>query len=865
MQLLGPYNSTLQAFHYEELLNLYKQAIAGGGFSGNKTFDEAVINTLIQQSQDFASLPLASAGQRVTDDSLNYPLALLTARFNALVSEAGSFESRAAGLIEVLKKDTSLLDMLLAGADLQKWLSEQPILETSTKFSWDYGMGNGPASGQITKEDPANAVLYPTDCPTNTYIDINDGSVFTGLVAPEATKVFPIQAMSWSWIPMTAGEQSEALYGSDWAELNLLEDRPIINFLPDPAVTTLLPSGGSVSGVFSIGGTVLGGSVPIYVRTLFVPRRNNVVLTPQNAITDPSFELGGASWSFGEGWALSSDGNARTGLQYARKTPLTAWSSITNYDPGDVVYYLGREYRSLTNNLNSIPNDPSSTDWTAGGVVGTVSVLKSQTFPMAPRSRVYVEAWIKNLAANGLLTISLVCLDVGGNEISPAISIPSVSSAQDYLEVFSVLQALNSSNVVAGRIEVWVYGNTTGAWAFDDLRVHLPQSLSNYTVNQDDVAIYIPQANGLPLSVYFANEDFVIDDISNVTFMGLKDGTAYTVRFTENYPGYQCSVNESVWSPVIMLDPARPYPDTETAFDPIAITTDSVGNRTLFPITDEKGVPTGLTLKTISRPLFEYYIQITTPAQPQYGTTAMLEIDLKNATYMNGLTIAPFSKYPMRLVKVETESFATNTRQTVGAPNALIDRPMVLTFSTTILRKIYLTLYQENYDLNTLVAEPPDFLRRDTLVSLQAVLPFNVRRPSRATLNHFTGAQYTFGVEGIAGIYTSPVLPGVFIAGPHRFVDCPDVYRFDASTFNPDSISMFHTYLCWKAYNSSGVVISSELSGVEIYPGTCKVFPFPSGSLLNRADVNHVDIFLKFVLRDSDVVLQRYLLQVSSA
>ena len=865
MQLLGPYNSNLQAFHYQELLALYTAAIAAGGFAGNATFNEAAIQTLIQQSQDFTTLPLASAGQRVTDDSINYPLALLTARYNAIVAESNDFTSRAQGLISVLEKDTGLLDQLLAGADLQKWLSEQPVLEPSAKFSWNYGMGNGPASGQITKADPANGVLYPTDCPVGTFLDVFDGSVATGLVAPASTKTVTTQDLIWTWTPITNGEQSEALYGPQWAELNLLEDFPIINFLPNPLVQTILPSGGSVTGVFSIGGMVAGGSIPIFIRTIFNPRRNNIVLAPQNAISDASFEAGGATWTFGVGWALSNDGNAHTGSYYAKKTPLTAWSSVTTYIGGDSVSYLGREYTSLTTNTDSIPNIPQNTDWSSGGVVSTVSVLKSQTFPLGPLNQVYVEGWIKNLAADGLLSISLVCLDVHGDEISPPVSIPSVSAATDYLEVTEVLQALDMSNVVAGQIQIWVFGQTMGAWAFDDLRVHLPQNLSSYVVNQDDVAVYIPQSNGLPQNVFFSQQDFVVDDISNITFMGLTDGTEYTVRFTENYPAYQCSVNELVWSPIVMLDPLRPYPDTETAFDPIQITVDPTDSRTLFPITDETGVPTGLTLKVLSQPLFQYYFQVTTPATPQYGATAILEVDLATPTYMNALQISPFTEYPMRLIKVETQSFTADTRQTVGVPNALIDRPMVLTFPTTLLSKVFLTLYQENYTLDTLVAEPPDALRRDTLVALQAVLPFNVRRPSRAVPVNFTGAQYTLGLEDVAGQAEAAILPGVFIAGPHHFIGCPDVFRFDADFFDElPSVEDFDIYLCWKAYDSSDVILDEELVGYEIEPGECAVWPFPVPSIFPRINVDHVDIFLKFVFRSSEVVLQQYLLQVSS-
>lgn len=864
MKLLGPYNTKLQAFHYQELLDLYKQAITQGDFAGNKTFDEASINILVQQSQDFASLPLASAGQRVTDDSLNNPLNQLTARFNALVAEANDFDSRAAGLISVLKKDTGLLDMLLAGADLQQWLSQQPILSPSTQFDWDYGMGNGPSSEQITQVDPTNEVLYPAKCPVNTYLDVTDGSKFTGLVAPDTRMTIPAKNLKWIFSKMTPGEQSEDLYGDGWAELNLLEDRPLINFLPNPAVTTILPSGGSIAGVFSIAGQVEGGSLPIFVRTLFVPRRNNVVITPQNAISDASFEAGGASWTFGEGWSLQTGAEAHTGSKYSSKAPLPAWSSVTTYNPGDFVSYLGKEYTSLSTNLNVFPNLPANTDWTAGGI------LRSPVFVLNPRDQIYVEGWLHNLSANGIVTIALICLDELGNEILPGIDMPGVSSADDYVISSSILQALEAPGVVAGRIEVRLFGQTTGTWSFDDIRIHLPQNLSPYVVNQDDVAVYIPKPNtDLPQTMYFENEEFIVDDVSNITFMALPDGTPFTIRFTENFPAYQCSVNEKVWSPIIMLDVARPYPDTETAFDPIAITVDPSDHRTLFPVTDELGVPTGLTLKVLNRPLFEYYFQITTPAQPQYGAIAVLEIDLTRPTYLNGLTIAPFSTYPIRLVKVETESFTTDTRQTVGAPNALLDRPMVLTFPTTLLRKIYLTCYQENYNLSEHVVQPPDALRRDTLFSLQTVLPFNVRRPSRAVPVFLRGAQYVFGLEDISGINTTPTLPGIFIAGPHHFKGCPDVFRFDASVIDPASFDLFDVYLCWKAYDFTGVLIDSNLAddsltAVEIEEGQCAVWPFSDPSTSSRGSIDHIDIFLKFVFRDQEVVLQRYLLQVAS-
>jgi hypothetical protein len=861
MQLLGPYNTKLQAFYYEELLQLYQRALAQGDFAGDQTFNESTVTTLVQQSKDFASMPLASAGQRVTDDSVDTPIDILTARFGALTLESDDFESKAAGLISVVEKDTALLDQLLAGANLQTWVSQQPRLKSATQFSWDYGMGNGPASLQVDQSDPSNSVIYPTRCPTNTYLDVPNGAESTGLVAPSIDKTTLAKSLLWSWTKMTDGEKSEDLYGDGWAQLSLLEDRPLLNFLPNPTVQVLLPTGGLVNGVFSVSGTVVGGSLPIFIRTLFIPRRSQVVLTPQNAVPGGSFEAGTTGWLTGSGWTLTTGSGAHKGTSYESKSSQPSWSSGSTYSIGDTVSYLGSEYRSLTNsNNNNLPNANGSTNWAPGGE------LFSSSFPLKPLDNIYIEAWVKSLSANGTFHIALSCRDHNDVEISPRVKVPGLTSASDYVLVSEILQAINDPAVTSGRLVFTVTGQDVGTWSLDDVRVHLPQNLSPYVVNQDEINIYTPKPNAptQPLAVFFENEDFISDDVSNITFMGLDDSTSYTIRFTENYPAYQCSVNETIWSPIIMLDPNRPYPDTEKNFDPIKIDLDGLGHRTLFPITDETGVPTGLTLQMISRPLFEYYLQITTPALPQYGATAILEIDFSSTTFLNGLKLSPFSTYPIRIVQVETEAFTADTRQVVGAPNALIDRPTILTFPTTLVRKIFLTCYQENYNLSQHVVQPPDALRRDTLFALQTVLPFNVRRPQRAVPVYLSGAQYTFGLEHISGLNATPVLPGVFVAGPHHYKGHPELIRFDASIVDEGSIPAFNTYLCWKAFNKSNVLLGSDLVGTAISPGQCIVFPFPNTSIFDIVGVDHVDIFLKFVLRNEDVVLQRYLIQVQN-
>jgi hypothetical protein len=57
-----------------------------------------------------------------------------------------------------------------------------------------------------------------------------------------------------------------------------------------------------------------------------------------------------------------------------------------------------------------------------------------------------------------------------------------------------------------------------------------------------------------------------IDDSGQVTFKSVPDGLTLSVRFTELYPGYQCSINEKDWSPIIMLDASHPYAEGEAGF-----------------------------------------------------------------------------------------------------------------------------------------------------------------------------------------------------------------------------------------------------------------------------------------------------------
>lgn len=809
MELLGSYNSTFQAFYYEQLLALYQQAIANGQFQSS-LFNEAAIQTIIAASQEIAQLPVETAGDIVIDDSLNHPTDLLTAVYTALALEANAYTEEATKLISVAEKDTVLLDQLISGASLSSWVEQQvPLVGNIVSFSWDFETGQGKTDSVITNEDPTNGVIYSANTPTGVSLDITVPDTHGGISPPVKATVISPKQMSWSWVPIE-GEQSQDIYGSNWAELDLLEMSPLINFLPNPTTQVILPQSGTISGVFNVQGISTGGSLPVYIQTVFNPRRNTTTATPINGLTDGSFELGGGTWNLGTDWSIDNTGKARTGVTCVRFT----------FNP-------------------------------------SFGILTSQSMPIGAQQQVYVGLWSKSIGATGTLQTYLSCLDTNGVEVSQ-VFLPSITPTTAYQQLATVLTITNDPRIVAFKVKVQGINFTAGAWYLDDFVVHLPITLSSYPVDPDNVSVYTLKANGLPSTVYLIEEDYVMDSIGSLTFMGLADGgSPLTVRFTEGYPAYRCSINSVNWSPYIMLDPARPYPDGSTIFEPIIIGLDGSGSRTLFPITDEEGVPTGLTIQLIGRPLYEYYFIVTTPAQSNYGATAILEIDLATPAYINGLQLSPYSEFPITLTQVQTESFTDNTIQTVSVGQSIIDKPMTLSFPTQLVRKVYLTCYQPNYTLSTYQVEAPNQLSIDTFASLQSVLPLRAQSVVRSVPQYFTGAEYIFAFEEIAGVNNVPSLPGIFVSGGWTVNGTPEVISL--STVDIGTISY---YLCFIAYDANEVRQDEQLQGIPITPGSPMVFPFATAP--SNLNIDHVDVFLKIALRSANAICDKFLIQVTT-
>ena len=439
-------------------------------------------------------------------------------------------------------------------------------------------------------------------------------------------------------------------------------------------------------------------------------------------------------------------------------------------------------------------------------------------------------------------------------------------------------------------------------------------SLSPYTVDTDEVYVFVGYGTTKQQLLSSAT-DYTVDQFGNFTPITLAaGGTTVDIFFEEEFPAYQCSIDQINWSPLLMMDTARPYPDNATSFPPIAWSTNSQGLPAL-PITDEIGTPTGLYIEIgPAVPTQTYLLEASSQASPNtVGATASLEIDFAQLSYLTVIQVTPFTTFPMVLTKVEIQGITTNTRQTVWAGSLPISQPTAIRLdqqlgTNPLVSKVFLTFYQPNYSLKQQTVTPPDALRLDVMSQLQAVLPFNVRNVLPPPAVVYTGAQYEFGIANVSGECWATV-PGVFVSGPNRFEGCPSVVRFDADYSNTQgdpainvtpivgathgvlglntvraesaggrSISSLHGlpieitpslpvdfYICFQAFSAEGTVVAQNLSGYHITSAIGACFPFKYVALpttLVPSQIDHVDFYIKIVHRTLTTVVQRYMLQV---
>ena len=104
-----------------------------------------------------------------------------------------------------------------------------------------------------------------------------------GLSSAITTRPFPVKNIAWTY---QSEGQKEELFAPDktWADLNLLEDLPRVDFSAPPAVQVMLPLGAVATGMFEVVGIVPGGALPTYVRVLFYPRRNQITTSITNNV-----------------------------------------------------------------------------------------------------------------------------------------------------------------------------------------------------------------------------------------------------------------------------------------------------------------------------------------------------------------------------------------------------------------------------------------------------------------------------------------------------------------------------------------------------------------------------------------------------
>ncbi len=433
-------------------------------------------------------------------------------------------------------------------------------------------------------------------------------------------------------------------------------------------------------------------------------------------------------------------------------------------------------------------------------------------------------------------------------ELAPAsVILPQGGAVPGGLELSG--QATNGILPTYLRLMFYPRSNTKTLTVTETGGVYDTLTLSSYAI--DTNVLSVMSADGS--TEYALTTDFTanISQAGTITPTTIPIGTQITSYFTEYWPAYQCSLDQINWSPIVMLDPKRMYPDNTSDFYPIDL------QNGLFPITDEAGIPTGIYFGLSSLLAQPYTLLVTTTAgnQSAWGPTAILEVDVDQPSYMTTLFVSPFTAFPMTLTSVQVEGLTTNTLNTAWSGSLLLEQPTEIQFPRQIVSKIYLTFVQNNYTIKEYQDVSSDSLRRTLMSTVESTLPIPVQNNTVAPII-YRGYQYEWGLENIVGFDRIPDFPTTFVQGPYVIPGHPDVIRFDA-----DMAGVAAIYLCWFAYSSTGTLLDSNTTGILLNPGTAMVFPFTSGTVLT--DITSVQIGLEFVLSSSDAVVSKYCIQTT--
>jgi hypothetical protein len=200
----------------------------------------------------------------------------------------------------------------------------------------------------------------------------------------------------------------------------------------------------------------------------------------------------------------------------------------------------------------------------------------------------------------------------------------------------------------------------------------------------------------------------------------------------------------------------------------------------------------------------------------------------------------------------------TGTPVVLFQGSVLIDRPMVLSFPRTSVRSLTLSFTQKNYTIKQYSVATSDKLRRNTLNSLQSVLPFAIRTVAPVPPTLFDGTLYAFGFESILGVdWSSTTIPGVFVTGAYRIAGQPQILRVDTTT-----IGSVDTWLYSKSYSSTGQLVAANLTGTQLTSGAA--IPVPITHVGATTPIAYTDYYLKYILRSVNAMVFNFFLQVTN-
>ena len=298
-----------------------------------------------------------------------------------------------------------------------------------------------------------------------------------------------------------------------------------------------------------------------------------------------------------------------------------------------------------------------------------------------------------------------------------------------------------------------------------------------------------------------------------------------------------------------MLDPSNPYPEDL----PITHITHVDGQK--FPITNEEGLPTGLTMSMIGKPLYPYTFVVGVSAQPAWGKIATLEIDLGYTGYLNQVNIKPFTNFLPVLTQVAVKGFTSIAPTVVYQGYEEISVETRIQFPRQLVGTVYLTFRQEGFTAKDQEITDSNYVLRSVLEQIQNILPVAAQRNILADYKVQTGYQYDFGISEIFAIDASTGI-GITTSGAYRFTGQPITVSFDSV----DTGTVAH-YIYYKATNLNGTVIDFNTTGILISPGYAICIPYATGVAVNT--IAYVDFYIKHVLSTADASVTRFAIQVN--